>query len=88
MQGISGDRVLLPTTEACKLTGFSREYIQRLLRSKRLEGVKLAHDWLVYQDSLVAFVAQPRKRGRPKRQSTKLAPEPKDTNQDSRSDQS
>lgn len=62
-QLLSSDRVLLPTSEACKITGFSSAYIQRLLRDKRLEGVKLGPIWLVYQDSLTAFVAQPRKRG-------------------------
>jgi excisionase family DNA binding protein len=70
MQGISGDRVLLPTAVACQRTGFSRGYIQRLLKSGRIEGVKLGHDWLIYEDSLSAFLAQPRERGRPKRQST------------------
>ncbi len=62
-QRISSNRVLLPTTEACKITGFSSTYIQRLLRNERLEGVKLGPVWLVYEDSLNAFMAQPRKRG-------------------------
>ncbi len=68
MRGISGDRTLLPTAAACQRTGFSRGYIQRLLKSGRIEGVKLGHDWLMYEDSLAAFLAQPRQRGRPKRQ--------------------
>jgi excisionase family DNA binding protein len=62
-QRISSDRVLLPTSEACKITGFSTAYIQRLLREKRLEGIKVGPLWLVYEDSLTAFLAQPRKRG-------------------------
>lgn len=66
MQGIRGDRVLLPTAAACERTGFSRGYIQRLLKSGRIEGVKLGHDWLLYEDSLVSFLAQRRERGRPK----------------------
>jgi excisionase family DNA binding protein len=70
MQGISGDRTLLPTAVACQRTGFSRGYIQRLLKSGRVEGIKLGHDWLIYEDSLAAFLAQPRQRGRPKRQRT------------------
>jgi excisionase family DNA binding protein len=40
-----------------------REYIQRLLRQGRLEGVKLGHEWLVYEDSLQSFLTQPRKTG-------------------------
>jgi len=62
-QRISGDRVLLSTTEAVELSGLSREHIQRLLRQKLLEGMKLGHDWLLFEDSLEAFLAQPRKTG-------------------------
>ena len=62
-QKISGERVLLSTAEACQISGFGRQYIERLLREKRLEGIKPGHDWLVYEDSLLAFLAQPRKRG-------------------------
>lgn len=62
-QRISGDRVLLPTSEASKLAGFTTSYLQRLLREGRIEGVKLDAVWLVYEDSLTAFLAQPRKRG-------------------------
>jgi excisionase family DNA binding protein len=62
-QRISGDRVLLSTTEAVQLSGLSREHIQRLLRQKLLEGMKLGHDWLLFEDYLEAFLAQPRKTG-------------------------
>ena len=63
LQRISSDRALLSTSEACRITGFSSAYIQRLLRQKRLEGVKVGSIWLVYEDSLTTFIAQPRKRG-------------------------
>jgi len=59
----SNDRVLIPSTEARNIAGFSRQHLQRLLRDKRIEGIKLAHDWLVYEDSLRDFLAQPRKPG-------------------------
>lgn len=62
-QRVNGDRVLLSTSEAMRLSGLSREHIQRLLRQKRIEGVKPGHDWLVFEDSLKAFTAQPRKTG-------------------------
>jgi len=62
-QRISGDRVLLSTSEAVELSGLSREHIQRLLREKLLEGMKLGHDWLLFEDSLEAFLSQPRKTG-------------------------
>jgi excisionase family DNA binding protein len=45
------------------MSGLSREHIQRLLRQKQLEGMKLGHDWLLFEDSLEAFLAQPRKTG-------------------------
>jgi excisionase family DNA binding protein len=60
---ISSERVLLSTAEASAIAHLGREYIQRLLRQGRLEGVKLGHDWLVYEDSLQRFLAQPRKTG-------------------------
>jgi len=60
---IDGSRTLLPTAEASQITGFNPTYIQRLLRQNRLEGIKVGGVWLVYEDSLKAFVAQPRKRG-------------------------
>jgi excisionase family DNA binding protein len=53
----------MPTTEACKIAGFSRQHIHRLLRNGTIDGIKLGHDWLVYEDSLTAYLAQPRKRG-------------------------
>lgn len=62
-QHISGDRVLLSTAEASALSGFGAEHIQRLLRTGRLEGIKPGHDWLVYEDSLQTYLAQPRKPG-------------------------
>src|SRR5438270_2560561 len=73
-QRINSDRVLLSTSEAMQVSGFSREHIQRLLRSGRLEGVKLGHDWLVFEDALLAFIAQPRKPG-PKGPHKKLTPQ-------------
>jgi excisionase family DNA binding protein len=60
---MSSDRVLLSTAEASSIAHLGREYIQRLLRQGRLEGIKLGHDWLVYEDSLQSFLAQPRKTG-------------------------
>lgn len=62
-QNVSAERKLLSTAEACQISGFGRQYIERLLRQGRLAGIKPAHDWLVYEDSLHSFLAQPRKRG-------------------------
>ena len=71
---ISGNRELLPTAEACKISGLGRQYIERLLRQGRLEGVKPGRDWFVYEDSLQTFLAQPRKRG-PKGPHKKSSPD-------------
>jgi hypothetical protein len=65
---LSDNRVLLSTAEAGATFGLSQAYIEWLLRHQRVEGFKTGRDWLVYQDSLAAFVAQPRKPGpKPKR---------------------
>jgi excisionase family DNA binding protein len=58
-----GDRVILSTIEAADMAKLSRGHIQRLLSSKQVEGMKLGHDWLVFEDSLRAYLAQPRKPG-------------------------
>lgn len=72
-QHISNGRTLLSTTDAMVASGLSREHIQRLLRKEKIEGIKPGHDWLVYEDSLKAFIAQPRKRGpKAKRQEDKI----------------
>lgn len=62
-QRIGGDRILINTLEASAISGMSREYIQRLARKGRIEGLKTGHDWLVYEDSFRAFLAIPRKTG-------------------------
>ena len=60
---VDASRVLLSTAEASKIAGFDLSYVQRLLRQERIEGVRIGTVWLVYEDSLKAFLAQPRKRG-------------------------
>lgn len=60
---IDTHRLVLSTAEASKISGFDQTYIQRLLRQERIEGVRVGTVWLVYEDSLRAFMAQPRKRG-------------------------
>jgi excisionase family DNA binding protein len=75
-QQLSGDRVLLSTTEATEKSGLSRVHIQRLLRNGQLDGVKLGHDWLVFEDSLLAYITQPHKTGPkgPRKKATSNAP--------------
>ena len=64
-------RPVLSTSEASAKSGLTREYISYLLQTGRIEGTKPGgHDWMVYEDSLMAFLAQPRSKGRtgPRRQ--------------------
>jgi excisionase family DNA binding protein len=63
---VDSRRTLLSTTQASEITGLSVRYIQRLLSLKRIEGTRIGVVWLVYEDSLKTFVAQPRRQGRPK----------------------
>jgi hypothetical protein len=75
-QQLSGDRVLLSTTEATEKSGLSRVHIQRLLRNGQVDGVKLGHDWLVFEDSLLVYITQPHKTGPkgPRKKSASDAP--------------
>lgn len=58
-------RPVLTTAEASKRSGLNRHYIIQLLHAGRIEGVQpLGREWMVYEDSLQAFLAQPRSPGR------------------------
>jgi len=58
-------RPVLTTAEASKQSGLNRHYIIQLLRAGRIEGVQLlGHEWMVYEDSLLAYLAQPHSRGK------------------------
>jgi excisionase family DNA binding protein len=58
-------RPVLTTTEASARSGLTREYISYLLDTGRIEGSKpWGREWMVYADSLDAFLAQPRSKGR------------------------
>jgi excisionase family DNA binding protein len=59
------DRLLLSTAEASKISGLSKVHIQYLVRTGRVEGTKPGgHDWMIYEDSLRAFLMQSRSPGR------------------------
>lgn len=64
-QHMHDGRVVLSTTDACAKSGLSHPYILNLLRTNRIEGIRpWGRDWMVYEDSLMAFLAQPRTKGR------------------------
>ena len=55
----------ITTDEAAKLSGFTEQYIRKLIRAGRLEGKKVRRDWILRRDSLLKFLATERKMGRP-----------------------
>lgn len=58
-----GERPYLTTAQAIQRSGFTRSYIAYLLRNHKVEGFRVARDWLVYTDSLETFLASTRKPG-------------------------
>lgn len=52
---------LLTTRKAAKLSGYSQDYIARLLRSRELPGQRVGRTWLVHPDSLSAFLRERQK---------------------------
>ena len=50
-------------SEAAKRSGLSNIYLAQLLRQSKLEGFRVAREWLIYVDSLEKFLATPRKSG-------------------------
>jgi excisionase family DNA binding protein len=57
------ERTLLTTQEASVLALVTPAHLSFLLRQHRIDGIKAGRDWLIYEDSLRAFIRQPRKRG-------------------------
>ena len=51
--GIEG---YLPVKDASKLTGYSVQYLRRLLRTKVLSGIKIGQVWLVSLVSLEKYL--------------------------------
>ena len=64
-QQIHNGRRVLTTAEASAKSGLSRSHIHYLVRTGKIEGSKpWGRDWMIYEDSLQAFLAQPRSPGR------------------------
>jgi len=45
----------ITTAEAAELTGYSVQYLRRLIKKKRITGKKWARDWLVHGPTLLAY---------------------------------
>lgn len=56
-------RAILTSREASQLAGLQQTHIDYLIRQGKLEGIKVGSLWLVYEDSLRAYLASPRKPG-------------------------
>ena len=56
-------REYITTSEAAKRSGLSNIYLAQLLRQGKLEGFRVAREWLIYTDSLETFLKTPRKSG-------------------------
>jgi excisionase family DNA binding protein len=48
----------LTTDDAGMLTGYSSPYLRRLANQGRVEARKVGRDWLINQESLLAYKAQ------------------------------
>ena len=57
------DRAYMPTSEAQKMSGFSRSYLGLILRNGKVDGFRLGREWFIYVDSLNQFLEKPRKPG-------------------------
>jgi hypothetical protein len=47
---------LIPTKEASEISGYNIDYIARLCREGKIDGMQVGRSWFVYQESLDAFV--------------------------------
>ena len=48
----------LTTKQAKELTGYTMVYLRRLANRKQVEAQKVGRDWLINQESLLAYKAQ------------------------------
>ena len=63
LKNIDPNREYITTSEAAKQSGLSNIYLAQLLRQGKLEGFRVAREWLIYTDSLEKFLETPRKSG-------------------------
>ena len=57
---------VIPTSEACQLSGLTSARIRQLIKENRIVAFKLGRDWLIERESFERFLAMPRNAGRPK----------------------
>ncbi len=59
------DYDLISVVEAADLAKMTPSYIRRMLRTGRIEGVKMGTDWFTTREAIQDFLASDRKMGRP-----------------------
>ena len=69
---IDANRTVLTSAEASNVSGLTRTHINYLIHQGRLDAIRVGNNWLVYEDSLRRYVAEPRKPG-PKAKTTEPA---------------
>lgn len=47
----------LTTAETADLLGFTVQHVRRLVRNGQLQGSKMGRDWVIFRESVDAFVA-------------------------------
>jgi len=72
MAQVVGDRTILSITEAGERYDLSPSYLGLLARRQQIDAFKIGLMWLIYDDSLQAFLNHPRKPG-PKPKAAKSA---------------
>ncbi|HWH07283.1 MAG TPA: helix-turn-helix domain-containing protein, partial [Candidatus Paceibacterota bacterium] len=61
---LSSKNKLISTKEASELSGYHSDYLARLCRAGKIEGMQVGRTWLVDQDSLTGFIEEQAKRKR------------------------
>ena len=52
-------RTYIPVKAACKISGYNQQYLRRLLRQEKLEGIKVGQVWLIETLSLESHMSLP-----------------------------
>lgn len=52
------DAEWITTAEACQISGYSLQYLRRLLRDGTIQGRKWGREWMVGRDSLLAYMGR------------------------------
>ena len=54
-QGIITEKVLT-VLAATELTGYNGQYLRRMLRQGKLDGIRVGQTWLIQMDSLLSYL--------------------------------